>query len=86
MDIAPHCSQKLHIVLEPSGPAEHATRSLGIWEQCELRKSGENERTMLLSNHCDNQATFVFAYPWCEKLLTGCMRPTILGDSEGSRV
>lgn len=33
--MAPHCSQKLHIVLSPFVPGEHATRSFGIWEQFE---------------------------------------------------
>ena len=33
IDIAPHSSQRLHMVLCPLGPAAQATRSLGIWEQ-----------------------------------------------------
>jgi hypothetical protein len=34
--MAPHCSQKLHIVRWPLSPGAQATRNFGIWEQFEL--------------------------------------------------
>jgi hypothetical protein len=44
MLIAPHCSQKLHIVLSPFVPGEHATRSFGICEQFELKDEVQSKK------------------------------------------
>lgn len=38
IEMAPHCSQKLHIVRWPLSPEAQATRSFGICEQFELEK------------------------------------------------
>jgi hypothetical protein len=46
MEMAPHCSQKLHIVRWPFRPAAHATRSLGIWEQLVLEAVRLQVKTM----------------------------------------
>lgn len=51
IEIAPHCSQKLHIVRWPLSPEAHATRSFGICEQPVLEGRVRKARQLIVSNN-----------------------------------
>lgn len=74
MEMAPHCSQKAHIVRGPFELEAHATRSFGIWVQFVLSRVNRVS-IMNRTDRGERDKGKNETYPWCMKD-EGCMSPT----------